>query len=137
MARLPELEGLGVSVVLVGNGPPSALPAFVRDMGLERRGVTAVTDPSLASFRAAGLGRPRVHRWRAIVETLRAFGAGYRQHRGAGDARQLGGAVLVDEAGRVLYYHRGRSPGDLADPSDVVQAALALLVARRAAGRLV
>jgi alkyl-hydroperoxide reductase/thiol specific antioxidant family protein len=126
-----------VSVVLVGNGPATALAAFVREMSLEGRRVTVVTDPSLASFRAAGLRRPRVHGWRAVVETLRALGAGYRQRRRAGDAMQLGGAFLVDEAGRVLYDHRGRSPGDLADPSDIVQAALALLVERRAAGRLV
>ena len=126
-----------MSVVLVGNGPPAALAAFVRDMSLDRRRVTVVTDPSLASFRAAGLRRPRVHGLRAVVETLRALGAGYRQRRRAGDAMQLGGAFLLDEAGRVLYLHRGQSPGDLADPSDIVQAALALLVERRAAGRLV
>jgi len=100
--RLPELEGLGVSVVLVGNGPPTALAAFVREMSLEGRRVTVVTDPSLASFRAAGLRRARVHGLRAAIETLRALGAGYRQRRRAGDAMQLGGAFLVDEAGRVL-----------------------------------
>jgi hypothetical protein len=137
LARLPELESLGVSVVLVGNGPPTMLAAFVRDMSLERRRVTVVTDPSLASFRAAGLRRPRVHGLRAVIETLRALGAGYSQRRRAGDAMQLGGALLVDEAGHVLYRHAGRSPGDLADPSDIVQTALALLVERRAAGRLV
>ena len=126
-----------MSVVLVGNGPPTALAAFVHDMSLERRRVTVVTDPSLASFRAAGLLRPRMHGLRAAIETLRALGAGYRLRRRAGDAMQLGGALLVDEAGRVLYHHRGRSPGDLADPSDIVQAVLALLVERRAAGRRV
>ena len=126
-----------MSVVLVGNGPPAALPAFVRDMSLERRRVTVVTDPSLASFQAAGLRRPRVHGVRAVIETLRALGAGYRQRRRAGDAMQLGGAFLVDGAGRVVYHHRNQSPGDLADPSDIVQAALALLVERRAAGRRV
>ena len=126
-----------MSVVLVGNGPPEALAAFARDLRLDGRRVTVVTDPSLAAFRAAGLRRPRVHGLRAAIETLRALGAGYRKRRRAGDARQLGGAVLVDEAGRVLYYHRSGSPGDLADPSDIVQAALALLVERRAAGRRV
>ena len=126
-----------MSVVLVGNGPPEALAAFARDLSLDGRRVTVVTDPSLAAFRAAALRRPRVHGIRAVIETLRALGAGYRQRRRAGDARQLGGAFLVDEAGRVLYHHRSGSPGDLADPSDIVQAALALLVERRAAGRRV
>jgi hypothetical protein len=126
-----------VSTVLVGNGPPAALGPFVREMGLDNRRVTVVTDPSLAAFRAAGLARPRLHGWRAVVETVLAVGAGYRLRRLAGDLRQLGGAILVDEAGRVLYRHRSRSPGDLADPSDIVQAALALLVERRASGRRV
>jgi len=137
LARLPELEGLGVSVVLVGNGPPEALAPFVREQRLEGRRVTVVTDPSRAAFRAASLRRPRLHGLRTAIETLRAFGAGYRQRRRAGDAMQLGGALLVDDAGRVLYYHRAGTPGDLADPSDIVQAALALLVERRGAGRLV
>ena len=136
-ARLPEIENLGVSVVLVGNGPPAALAAFVRTMNLERRRVTVVTDPSLASYRAAGLRRPRVHGWRAVVETLRAFGEGYSKRRRAGDSMQLGGAFLIDERGRVLYHRHSQSPGDLADPNDIVQAALALLVERRAAGRRV
>jgi hypothetical protein len=126
-----------VSVVLVGNGPPAALGPFIHEMGLEGRRVTVVTDPSRASYEAAGLRRPRVHGWRAIVETVLALGAGYRLRRPAGDIMQLGGAVLVDEAGRVVYDHRGRSPGDLADSSDIVQAALALLIERRAAGRRV
>jgi hypothetical protein len=136
-ARLPEIENLGVNVVFVGNGPVGALAAFSRDLGLDGRGVTVVTDPLLASYRAAGLRRPRVHGWRAALETLQALGAGYRQRRRAGDARQLGGAFLVDDAGRVVYHHRSQSPGDLADPNDIVQAALALLVERRAAGRRV
>ena len=137
MARLPEIESLGVSVVLVGNGPLAALAPFVRRMNLEGRRVTVVTDPSLTSFRAASLRRPRIHGLRALVETVRALGEGYRQRRRAGDAMQLGGALLVDDGGRVVYHHRSRTPGDLADPSDIVQAALALLVTRRAAGRLV
>ena len=137
MPRLAELESLGVSIVLVGNGPPAALAPFVSEMSLGGRRVTVVTDPSLAAFRAAGLARPRLHGWRAALETVLALGAGYRLRRPAGDIMQLGGAILVDDAGRVVYHHRGGSPGDLADPSDIVQAALALLVERRAAGRRV
>ena len=137
VARLPELDTLGVGVVFVGNGPPVALAAFVRDMALARRGVTVVTDPSLAAFRAAELRRPRFHGFRAAVEAIRELAAGYAPGRVIGDARQLGGVLLVDESGRVVYHHRGRSPGDLVDSSDIVQAALALLVEQRGAGRLV
>ena len=120
MERLPEIESLGVSVVLVGNGPPAALAAFARTMNLQRRRITAVTDPSLASYRAAGLVRPRMHGIRAVIETLQALGAGYRKRRREGDGLQLGGAFLVDDAGRIVYRHRSESPGDLADPNDIV-----------------
>ena len=135
VARLPELAALRIGVVLVGSGPPSALAAFVRDMALARRGVVVVTDPSLAAFRAAGLQRPRVPRPRAAVEALRELAAGYAPGRVVGDRRQLGGALLVDEQGHLVYHHRARSPGDLVDPSDIVQAALTLLEERGATGR--
>ena len=122
---------------MIGNGPPAALGPFTREMTLDGRRVTVVTDPSLAAFGAAGLARPRLHGWRAVVDTVLALGAGYRLRRPAGDIMQLGGAILVDDTGRVIYRHHARSPGDLADPSDIVHAALALLVERRASGRRV
>jgi hypothetical protein len=135
--RLAELKTLEVRAVLVASGPVEALPAFVLEHALEGHGVTVVTDPSLTSFRAAGLLCPRFNGVRAAVDALRALAAGYAPGRRAGDALQLGGAVFIDETGRVIYYHRALSPGDLADPNDVVQAALALLVKRRLAGRRV
>jgi hypothetical protein len=137
IARLPELAALGVRLILVGNGPPSALAAFVRDMALSRHAVTVVTDPTLAAFQATQLGRPRFHGLRAVVEAVRELAAGYAPGRVIGDARQLGGAFLVDANGRVVYHHRSRSPGDLVDSSDIVHAALALLVVQRGAGRFV
>jgi hypothetical protein len=137
VARLPELQRLGVDVVLVGHDAPDALPGFIRDLDLNRPGLTVVTDPSRAVFRAAGLRRPRQLGPRAIVETVRELAAGYAPRRHGGDRRQLGGACLVDGRGRVVYQHRSTSPGDLIDPADVVHAALTLLVEERAAGRRV
>ncbi len=137
MARLPELQRLGVAVVFVGNGPPADLAAFVRRLALADRGVTVVTDPSLAAFQAAELRRPRFPGLRVIAEALRELAAGYAPGRVIGDGRQLGGALLIDEGGRIVAHYRSRSPGDLVDASDIVHAALALLVERRAAGRRV
>src|SRR5262249_5824773 len=137
VSRLPELERLGIGVVFVGHDRPEDLAAFVRNLGLARPGVTVVADPSRAAFRAAGLRRPRVLGLRAAAEALRELAAGYAPHRAAADRRQLGGACLVDRQGRVVYYRRSQSPGDLIDPGDIVNAALALLVEERAAGRRV
>ena len=137
MARLPELQRLGVAVVLVGSASPAALTAFVRDMALVGRRLTVVTDPSLTAFRAAELQRPRFPGLRAVGEALRELATGYAPGRVVGDGRQLGGALLIDDGGRIVYHHRSRSPGDLVDSSDIVHAALALLVEQRAAGRRV
>ena len=137
VSRLPELQRLGVNVVLLGHDRPEALAGFVRDLGLGQPGLTVVTDPSRAVFRTAKLRRPRVLGPRAAWETLREVAAGYRPRRAAADRRQLGGACLIDRHGRVVYLRDSRSPGDLLDPADVVHAALALLVEERAAGRRV
>ena len=137
LSRLPELERLGVAVVLVGHDPPDALASFVRDRDLTRSGLTVVSVPSRAAFRAAGLSRPRLLGLRAALEAVRELAAGYAPERSAGDRRQLGGACLVDRRGRVVHHRASRSPGDLIDVADVVDAALALLVEERAAGRRV
>ena len=80
-ARLPELDALGVGVIMIGSGPPTALASFVRDMALARRGVTVVTDPSLTAFRAAELRRPRFHGVRAVAEAVRELTAGFAPGR--------------------------------------------------------
>jgi hypothetical protein len=137
LTRLPELLRLGVAVVLVGHDRPAGLAAFVRDLKLTQPGLTVVTDPSRAVFRTAELRRPRVLGPRAAWEAVRELAAGYRPRRAEGDRRQLGGACLIDRQGRVVYLRASESPGDLIDPGDIIQAALALLVEERAAGRRV
>ena len=137
LSRLPELERLGVAVVLVGHDDPGNLAAFVRGLGLTPPGLTVVTAPSRAAFQAAELRRPRFLGLRAVFEAVRELAAGYVPRRAVADRRQLGGACLVDGRGRVLYHRDSESPGDLVDPSDIVHAALGLLVEERAAGRRV
>jgi len=137
VSRLPELERLGVAVVLVGHDRPEDLATFVRDLGLARPGLTVVTDPSRAIFQAAGLRRPRWLGLRAAAEALRELAKGYRPRRSEADRRQLGGACLVDRHGRVVYDRHSQTPGDLIDSGDIVHAALALLLEERAVGRRV
>jgi len=137
VARLPELQRLGVRVVLLGHDRPEDLAGFVRDFGLTQPGLTVVTDPSRAAFQAAALRRPRVLGPRAAWQALREVAAGYRPRRASGDRRQLGGGCLIDRHGRVVYVRGSQSPGDLIDAADIVHAALALLVEERAAGRRV
>jgi peroxiredoxin len=128
--RLDELQAAGVRTVLVGNGAPEMIDAFVERHALGDKKCEIVTDPSLAAFRAAGLVRSAWSTigFRAIVDAARALAEGHRQPRIEGDRWQQGGALLCDAGGRVVLYHRNVSIGDHVPAADLVDAALALLV---------
>jgi len=132
--RLPELEAAGVRLLLIGNGPVEALDAFSQRQALEGRAITLVTDPSRRAYDAVGL----VHSFaaaygpRSLLDELRIMAKGYFPRRRQGDGAQLGGAILIDDKGRVAYFKRSEHMGDLADSGDIIQSALALLVLRSA-----
>ncbi len=126
--RLGEFLALGVRVVLVGNGKPEGAGAFLERHDLADKAVEMVTDPSLGVYRAAGLERSAwaTHGPGALVDFLRAAGRGHWPGKIDGDLQQQGGALLVDEGGTVVWAHRNATLGDHADPSDVMDAVLAL-----------
>jgi hypothetical protein len=131
LPRVAELAAAGTRVVFVGNGSRDDLAAFVAAKDLARWPARFVTDPERAAYRAAGLPRGRHITPRAAWDELAAMAHGYLRKRRAGDAGQLGGAMLV-AGGRVLYHHVARRPGDVADGNELVEAALAHLIASRA-----
>jgi len=55
--RLDELERLGIRTVFISNGDPHFIDTFIERFLLADKPVDIVTDPSLASFRAAGMLR--------------------------------------------------------------------------------
>jgi peroxiredoxin len=130
--RLAEIAAQGVRVVLVGNGPYERAGAFLEHHGLADKSVELFTDPSLAVYRAAGLRRSAwaTHGPFAFRDFMRALGHGHRPGRIEGDLRQQGGAILIDEAGVVVWAHENESLGDHPDPADLVDAVLALRLAR-------
>ena len=130
--RLAEIAAQGVRVVLVGNGPHERAGAFLEHHALADKPVELWTDPSLAVYRAAGLARSAwaTHGPFALRDFLRALGHGHRPGRIEGDLRQQGGALLVDDAGVVVWAHKNRSLGDHPDPADLVDAVLALRLRR-------
>ena len=133
--RLPELERAGVRVVLVGNGEPRYLAGFVERYALGDKPVEIVTDPSLESFREAGLVRSwwATHGPRAIVDLARAMSKGLPHLPAEGDANQQGGVLLVDVDGTLRFYHRNESLGDHPSASQLVETALVLTVRSLAA----
>ena len=126
--RLLEVHAAGAGAVLVGNGPPAVVDAFVARHGLGDKHVEVLTDPTLAAFRAAGLARSAWGTFgpRAVADYARALAAGHVSRATQGDVLQLGGALVVDAGGRVVFHHAARSLGDHADASDLVDAVLGL-----------
>jgi len=128
--RLEELDRLNVRTVLVGSGPPTSIDDFIERLLLVGKPVTVVTDPTLSSFRAAGL----VRSWwatmgpRALWDFLRATGKGHVNRSTDGDSRQQGGTLLVDTQGRLVWYHRNESLGDYAPATEIVDAVLRLVL---------
>ncbi|HEX3345524.1 MAG TPA: peroxiredoxin-like family protein, partial [Polyangiaceae bacterium] len=107
---------------------PEAIAGFVERHGLADKPAEVLTDPSLAAFRAAGLLRSAWATFgpRAVVDYVRAMGAGFVPRKAAGDLLQQGGALVVDASGRVVFRHAATSLADHADGSDLVDAALGL-----------
>lgn len=128
--RLPDLARAGVRTLLVGNGSPEQLEAFVERHALRGAPVEVATDPSLSVYAALGLHRSA---WatigpRALVEIARAMTAGHPHRATEGDRTQQGGVLLVDARGTVRFFHRNRSLGDHAATGDLVEAALRLRI---------
>lgn len=101
----------GANLVVVGPGRPEHLKSF--------REVTRFTgplyaDPSLSTFRAAGLayGWSKTFHPRSILKGLGAFGAGFRQGVRRGNPVQQGGLFVLGPGDRVSYEWRDRFAGD-------------------------
>ena len=126
--RLGELERAGARVVLVGNGNRDQLGGFILRHGLAGAHAVTATDPSLETYRAAGLTRSAWATFgpRAIVDLARAMTAGHAHRSVEGDSTQQGGAIVVDAHGIVRLFHDNRSIGDYVPASDVVDAVLRL-----------
>jgi peroxiredoxin len=128
--RLFELHRAGIRTVLVGNGSLEQRAAFVERHGLEGAPVEILTDPNLDIYRAMWLVRSA---WatvgpRALVQIALAMAAGQPHRPIEGDATQQGGALVVDGAGVLRFFHRNQSLGDHAAASDLVAVALGLAV---------
>lgn len=128
--RLFELHQLGIRTVFIGNGAAHFIDGFIERFGLADKKVEIVTDPPLASFRAAGLLRSwwATYGPRGLWDAIRAWGAGHVNQSVEGDSLQQGGTVLVDANGRIVWYHRDASRGGHAPSGDIVDAAMRLIL---------
>ena len=123
--HLDAFEQLGISVVFIGNGTPNFIDGFIDRQGLADKPIHLVTDPSLAVYKAAQMKRSM---WgtmgpSGMRDALRAWGKGHRQTTVEGDVLQLGGCLLVDTDGRVVYQYTSTSLSDLPATADLLASA--------------
>lgn len=125
--RFGELAQLDVGIAIIGSGTADQLAAFVEREELEVDHVSCFTDPTLASYRAAGLLRSVWGTFGPIAlgQAVRGYTRGFSNGRPQGDLHQQGGTLYVRQDGIVAYYHRARSLGDHAPLVDVVDVVLA------------
>jgi len=117
-----EIHDRGGELVTVGNGGQAFARAFREDMGIT---TPVFVDPSGATYRALGMRRSLVgtlFSGRSLLHAARALRGGFRQGRTQGDAFQLGGVLVVDTDGRVLFRHLSREAGDHPPEADVLAA---------------
>jgi hypothetical protein len=113
----------GAGLIVVGPGRPEHLKSFRE---VTRFAGPLYADPSLASFRAAGLayGWGKTFHPRSLLKGVRAFAVGFRQGVRRGNPVQQGGVFVLGPGDRVGYEWRDRFAGDNA-PLSAVLAALA------------
>ena len=118
--RIADIRAAGAELYLVGNGAPTFIAGFRDETGYAG---PIYTDPSLATYRAAGLSRGlrSLVNVGAAVRGVGALARGYRQGRTQGDQLQQGGALVIAPDGSVRWRQVSRGPGDNADPADIVQ----------------
>lgn len=118
---LGRIRATGADVFLVGNGTVDDARAFSHEGPLDMH---VLTDPSRQAYCAVGMrrGPGTVLRPGVFLKGLRAFLAGFRQTRTAGDPLQQGGIVVVDRDGQERYRYVGDYAGDHAAPEAILRA---------------
>jgi len=109
--REPEFVKNNLHLVVIGSGEASTLTTF-RDITGYRG--TLLTDPTRRSFIHLGFGNriSGLIGWRPISGAIKAFLAGFRPGAMQGSALQLGGALIVDTDGSILFQYQSMKAGD-------------------------
>jgi peroxiredoxin len=114
-----DIEAAGGSLLLLGHGNPVHAGQFSRQVGLEG---LVFTDPARILYRALGMkhGILRVYNLESSRHMARATRAGFKNRGVLGDRWQLGGTVVLDARGTIVYRHVSQIAGDHGSVSDVL-----------------
>jgi hypothetical protein len=110
--RQGDFDRLGARIAAVTFEPPERVARFLTTTRLP---FPVLCDPERRAYTAFGLGRaPKRRIWN--LPTLWAYARGLvtgtPPHLPHGDLAQLGGDVVLDREGAVVYTYRSRYPAD-------------------------
>jgi len=116
-----EIEALGARVIAIGNGTADHARDFLRTEGTD---IDLYVDPSRATYKSWDMKRGpiTVTGPKTLAHAARALAAGFRQSETRGSVTQIGGVIVFDADGAVLYEHLESEAGDIADYAEVVNA---------------
>jgi len=110
-----------VNLVVIGSGDPAHFKEF-----RQKTGYTGLlfTDPPLKAFSVLGFsnGLMEFMSIGSVVKAVSALKQGHRQGSIQGSTLQLGGAVVVNTAGTVIYFFAGKKAGDHPKVDDLLMA---------------
>jgi len=119
-----EIRAAGAGIVFVHGASAGEGAPWFSKYGLD--GVTVISDPALAHYRAFGLGRTRAADMVAPKVWMRGAACAISHGFGAQTIemmRQLPGVFVVQD-GEVLAEYRHRSPADRPDYLGLIQSAI-------------
>lgn len=119
--RREEIESRGAQLIAIGNGNAQWARAFIESENID---FPVFVDPSRQSYDAFGMkrGTSEVMTLKSLRHAARAMSRGFRQSATRGDPVQIGGVVVFDASGEMIYTHLEEEAGDLADLDEVIAA---------------
>lgn len=108
----PELEAVGLRLAAVGIGDPKHAQRYCGELA---PGVTCFVNKTLEAYRAFGMREGSALELigpQALANAAGSFGRGARQGAATGNARMLGGVLLIDAGGVVRYARFEQHTGD-------------------------
>jgi hypothetical protein len=110
-----------LNLVVIGSGDPGHFKAFREKTGYNG---LLYTDPSLKTFSVLGFSNGLIGFMSigSVFKAASAWKQGHRQGSIQGSTLQLGGAVVVNTAGTVIYFFAGKKAGDHPDVDDLLMA---------------
>lgn len=109
------------TLVIVGNGNLAQAQDFARKQG---RGLRSLVDTNRATYRAMDFqyGSNLRQLTMATLKGVAAASRGHIQTDIQGDARQMGGTLVVRAGGEPVYFYRSDYAGDHPPVEEVLQA---------------